>query len=111
MIRLAADFLNPELFKTAFDAATIADKQYETGLATGREVRSNGGQVTIGQNDVWGAHHGNTSISSYEKLGYHANTADLLRGFLDSGVEIIVYRVDGRYRLNRESESADKLKS
>jgi len=33
-----------------------------------------------------------SSMTSYEKIGYHANTADLLRGFIDSAVPIKVYR-------------------
>jgi len=33
-----------------------------------------------------------SSMTSYEKIGYHANTAGLLQGFLESGVVIKVYR-------------------
>ena len=52
--------------------------------------------MSISENGVWGAQLKDGShLSSYEVLGYHACTADLLRGLLDSGVPIRVYRRHG----------------
>lgn len=91
----AESYLNPELFRTEWDTLPAntgkgySDQQYQTGLLVGRESE----YVTISARGTWGAVGKRGSVTtSYEGIGYHACTADLLRGFLDSGVSIIVYR-------------------
>lgn len=92
----AEAFRNPALFVTPFDtlpenrAAGRANLQYQTGLEIGREWDT----ITIGAHTTWGAHMdaGMKHLSAYEGIGYHACTADLLRGFLDSPARLIVYR-------------------
>lgn len=85
-------YLNPENFTTAMDYAPgreYAAKQYAKGLEIGRASLS----VHISCNGVWGATgKDGSSVSSYEGIGYHSATKDLLRGFLDSGCAIDVYR-------------------
>lgn len=67
-------------------------EQYAAGLKTGREAR----EIHLSIKGVWSARMKNgSSIQSYEGIGYHASTASLLRGFLDSGAPIIVHRADG----------------
>lgn len=89
--RPASDFLNPDNFVTTYDKLNDAYRitQYEKGLAARKEYKS----IFIGANGTWGAHtHTGGLVTSYEGIGYHANTADLLRGFLDSDIKIVVYR-------------------
>jgi hypothetical protein len=79
--------------------SAYGQKQYEKGLQYGRDAV----KVTIGVNSVWGATMKDGGhVGSYEKIGYHACTADLLQGFIDSGVPIYVYRwIDGLDKCTR----------
>lgn len=91
----AQAFLDPNNFLTEYDEQNKArgydQEQYRKGLETGRAAKS----IHISENSVWGAEmKSGGMLSSSEGIGYHACTADLLRGFLDSGCEIIVYRRD-----------------
>lgn len=92
--RPASDFLNPELFRTGFD--TDADKRedrYQKELARCRDYTI----FHIGANGTWSATtKDGGSVSSYEGIGYHAYTADLLRAVLDSDCPFIVHRDDGK---------------
>lgn len=85
------DYLNPENFTTSFDKQhQITDypkKQYETGLNTGKSYQI----LYINAYGVPICQGGKGSVRFYERFGYHACTADLLRGFLDSGIPIEVY--------------------
>lgn len=84
-------FLNPELFVTPQDTPNRKEWQYAKGLETGKKAS----HISISYTGVWGALlKDGGDLSGYEKIGYHANTADLLRGFIDSGCEIHVYRFD-----------------
>lgn len=98
----AEAFLKPENFVTPYDAANQAregygDKQYAEGLRVSREAVC----VFINASGTWGATTkarpgcGQGSLQAYEGIGYHANTADLLRGFLAGPAPVIVYRKDG----------------
>lgn len=90
----ALAFLNPETFVTSFDDVKKGYKQeqYEHGLQVSREAK----RVTISINSAWSAQmQGGSFLSSYEGIGYHSCTADLLRGFLDGGAEIVVFRDTG----------------
>ena len=44
-------------------------------------------KITIAINDVWSSESANTHTASYERIGYHAHTADLYRGMLDGAGE------------------------
>lgn len=89
--RPASDFLKPENFITKWDNINpiLGQRQYEKGLRAREEYK----QIFIGDGGTWGAHTKTGGlVTSYEGIGYHANTCDLLRGFLDSGIPIVVYR-------------------
>lgn len=65
-----------------------SEEAYQKGLELGKECQ----KITIATNNVWGAStKDGASISSYEKIGYHSHTEELLRGFWDSGCPIQVY--------------------
>ena len=95
--KLPADaYLNPEIFVTGFDSQfSIEQKRekYLRGLGLGKEFQV----ISISENGVWGANSPDTQayLSSYEGIGYHSITSELLRGFLDSPAIIKVYRKDG----------------
>jgi hypothetical protein len=86
------DYMCPDLFKSEFDdlsPSTYADDQYAQGLQVGR----NAYEISIACNGTWGSVNKDGSTTrSYEKIGYHGRTCDLLQGFLDSGTPIRVYR-------------------
>lgn len=97
----AESYLNPDNFVTEFDTKMpneeYAKKQYEDGLAIGKEY----GAIFINYKSVWSAAmlgSGLTnSLSSSEGIGYHRNTKELLQGFIDSKAEITVARdIDGK---------------
>jgi hypothetical protein len=63
--------------------------QYEKGLKYANESV----EVGIGMNGTWfasGKDHSQTS--SYEGIGYHSCTAELLRGLLSGTARFVVYR-------------------
>jgi hypothetical protein len=90
----ATDYLKWELFKTDYDNLPknkeYATAQYLKGLRTGKEYQL----ITIGTSGVWSAdsNDGKISVQSYERIGYHACTKDLLHGFIDSNCKIQVFR-------------------
>jgi hypothetical protein len=68
---------------------SYAREQREKALETGAGAV----RITIAVNDTWGAcRKDGGSTSSYEKLGYHSGTRELMAGFLESGTPIEVYR-------------------
>lgn len=90
-------FLLWENFRTHFDAFPNREgykaEQYQTGLRIGAESR----YVFISCNSTWGSvGKDGKHTTSYEGIGYHAGTSDLLKGFLDSGVPIVVFRLYDR---------------
>lgn len=102
----AIAFLNWEQFKTELDGtypthAAYAVEQYQKGLKIGAE------SVRVGINPcgTWFADmKGGGMMTSYEGIGYHAHTAELLKGFIDSGCEIIVLRNDGSRTIVQETK-------
>jgi hypothetical protein len=85
----AENFLKPELFTTDWDSQKGGEEQYQKGLKIGRESRT----VGIASTGTWYADgKDGSSTVSYEGIGYHAHTASLLKGFLDSGCRIVVDR-------------------
>lgn len=84
----AADYRDPNNFRTVFDRKDYGNEQYQKGLELGADCSG----IFIAMNNCWSARRKDGAhITAYEKLGYHANTADLLRGFLDSGCAVSVF--------------------
>lgn len=88
-------YLTPETFRTSFDALNAQRgydaEQYAKGIKIGGLATA----VYVTIRGSWAATmKDGSSMTSYETIGHHANTADLLRGFLDSGVAIYVWRWD-----------------
>lgn len=84
-------FLKPEDFVTGFDARNPdrAKAQYETGLLVANRSR----RVGITAGGTWFADGLDGSFTtSCEGIGYHSNTADLLRGLLAGKAEFVVHR-------------------
>ena len=93
--RTAADFLTPAKFVASEvwpAPAKFAAEQYQKGLELAQKW-----EIHISANDTWGGSRkdakGSSDLSSYEKIGYHSGTGELLKGFLDSGHPIFVHRV------------------
>lgn len=87
-------FLDANNFKTDSDTMPekgYAEKQHAKGLSIGKEY----GKVGVSCYGTWYAEKPGSCITSYEGIGYHSCTADLWRGFLDSGAEVWVHRLDG----------------
>lgn len=88
----AEEFKNIDGLKTQWDSPESDQEQYAEGLRLGAEME----YISISINGVWGGRtKDGASIQSYEKIGYHRSTGALMRGFLDSGVAVFVYRYDG----------------
>jgi len=85
-------FLDPSRFVSGFDRKETGTDQYLTGLETGLDWRI----IQINYRGVWGASDrrdgSGGSLTSYEGIGYHANTSALLQGFLDSPAMVTVGR-------------------
>jgi len=85
-------YLDWEFFVTDFDAMPVnrarAQEAYEKGLETGRENEV----VFVTGRGTWGAKRPDCQTTSYEGIGYHANTAHFWHGVLDSGCRVEVYR-------------------
>jgi hypothetical protein len=57
------------------------------------EIGQSAKRIWISVTSVWSAEMQNgASRQSYEGIGYHACTAQLMKGFIDSGAEIWVCR-------------------
>ena len=56
--------------------------------------------VSIPVNNVWGGRaKDGGSVSSYEKVGYHAGSVDFIVGVLCGGCPVYVYRADDDSRI------------
>lgn len=107
---LSDDFYRPDRFVTGFDTLERGAKQFNKGMEIGKQAY----EINIAINDTWSARikrvkrlspsndeveYEESTLSSYEKLGYHANTCDLLKGFISSGCKLIVHReINGHVR-------------
>lgn len=92
-------YTNPANFVTGYDSLNpdYGKVQYQKGLNIGSESH----YIFISIYGTWGAMLKNGGmISSYEKIGYHAHTADLLSGFLASGCSIKVCSWEGETVIN-----------
>lgn len=80
-------------FSTSFDSmlSNIVKRQadFNRGLNTGKSAA----EFHIGRNGIWSTTNKDGSTTfSYERLGYHANTAYFFQGVLESGVAIVDHR-------------------
>ena len=94
MSRFAAkDFLDSDKFRTGHD---VCEARAQQRYLDGREECKDYSEIYICLNDTVCAtlKVGNGQGNGYEKLGYHAYTADYLRAILDSGCPVWVSRVD-----------------
>lgn len=90
-------WLDASRFATDHDtlAVNIArqEENYQRGLRTGQ----NATEVGINYNGAWFASNRDGSfLTSYESIGYHANTRFFWQGVIDSGVRIIVKQLKER---------------
>lgn len=102
-------YLTWELFGTLYDRDDdYARDQYAKGRKIGQDAKDAGGAVYITTMGTWSAdapaHFPGSMdcyITSYEGIGYHRSTKDLLHGFLDSGCKLVVKRETKRgYRVD-----------
>src|SRR5271157_1551404 len=91
--RPASDFLNAFNFRTVLDVSKDCKGQrYFKALEEMRGYTA----FHIGAENVWSADcKGGSYLSSYEGIGYHSNTAELLQAALDSDCAFYVYRYEG----------------
>jgi len=75
--------INPEDFRTAFDAQHTTYKTEQA--AKGRELAKQGFTMYVAESGVWSGSKEGTSLQAYEKLGFHACVIDLIQGFLEAG--------------------------
>jgi len=100
----AADYLEPERFRTEWESMFPFENRHREQYKYGLKVGSEADVVFIGYSSIWSAKlKSGVHLQSFEGIGYHAFTADLLRGFLDSGVKIVIHRLisspDGSNRM------------
>jgi len=79
---------------------------FERGEKTGRDMV----EVSIAVNNVWGGRSkAGASVSSYEKLGYHAGSLEFIRGVFSVGCPVVKYSWEGGKVVSRAVESYDML--
>ena len=90
------DYLTPDLFKTEHDQKV--DGFAKDQQLTGMEIGQNSHTILVTRDGDWHAFkHNGGMVSANEIIGVHANTSDLLRGFLASSVSIVIQKMgDGK---------------
>lgn len=64
---------------------------FDRGVETGNDME----YVTIATNNVWGGRtKSGGSVTSYEKIGYHAGTSGFMLGVLSTGCTVRVATAD-----------------
>jgi hypothetical protein len=104
-------YLDPKNFVSDYDHIevkskkhpnmTFAQEQYLKGLEYGKDFKI----IHINPRSVWNAgafnsedkipdhiEYNKSVLCSSEGIGYHRDTSEVLRGFLDSGAKIVVHR-------------------
>lgn len=88
----AESFLKPELFKTDWDRLPVPEyrkAQFEKGL----KISNASKEVGVSASGTWWAVGKDGShTTSYEGIGYHSCTRELLEGLLAGTARFIVYR-------------------
>lgn len=87
----AKAYLNPENFVTPRDKL---NRDYAIAQAQkGQQISNSAKLVSISCTGCWAANMEDDShVTSYERIGYHVNTAELLSGFLAGHAPIVVWR-------------------
>lgn len=81
------DYLTPANFVTRYDNASCAKKQEQYAADLGARSHT----ILIDSEGAWFAYLLNGGmVAGAEIIGRHANTADLLKGFLSSGASLVV---------------------
>jgi len=78
-----------------YDGYSSHDGQahFDRGVGTAGDME----RISIAVNNVWsGRSKDGASVSSYEKIGYHAGSVDFIRGVLAADCPVYVYRWDGQ---------------
>ena len=87
-------FLNPQQFTTEHDAKVegYAIQQERHGMTVGQASHT----ILIDRYGTWFTYKldGGMVTSGDERMGIHANTADLLKGFLASPASIVIQRYE-----------------
>jgi len=106
--RPASDFLNASLFETGYDVCLDRAKaKYDAFSADLNDFAS----VHVSVNGTWGATtKTGGSVSSYEGIGYHAYTSDLLQAILDSDCPFYVYRIENDELVKHDMRELQKAK-
>lgn len=90
----AEAYLNPETFRTMFDGIPSNVAERDARYADALKVSTEAAEVSISVRGTWSASMlDGSSLQSYEGIGYHANTAAVLQGFLDGPAALVVYRL------------------
>jgi hypothetical protein len=89
-------YLDPAGFRTGDDHLHGANGYPAQQYRQGRSVSAEAEEIHITAAGTWGARlPAGGYLTAAEGIGYHACTADLLRGFLDGPAPILVWR-DGQ---------------
>ena len=94
----AEAFLDPEAFVTSWEGekdTAYKAKQRKAALDASARAYETGGSVYVLENGTWGASGSGWCLTTYEGIGYHAGTAEVLRGLLEGPAAFYVYREDG----------------
>lgn len=87
-------FLKPEIFKTINDLDQIKAAE---SYSYGRYLSERSNRIGISSFTTWFASTKDGRMLSFSKIiGIDSYTSDILKGFLDGGAEVVVYR----YNLN-----------
>ena len=87
-------YVKPDDFVTEYDHDGVLSGHAAEQYAKGLKVSQHAVTVDISVGGTWGAKLDRGVTTSCEGIGYHANTADLLRGFLDGPAPVVVWRLD-----------------
>lgn len=101
--RDVSDTINPDDYITSYDNLASNQEHRKEQYRRAYDAGKRGDIIFIARNSVWSAQGAITDkqramgiASSYtstcERLGYHSCTAELLRGWRDSGARIYDYR-------------------
>ncbi len=90
--RSVSAFLDASAFRTSFDVSKDRGKErYQRELLCCAEYVT----FHIGINGTWSATtREGGSVTSYEGIGYHAYTAELLQAVLDSDCAFVIHRLE-----------------
>lgn len=87
------EWLDSSRFATPYDKLPVNIARQQESYRRGLKVGEQAIEVGINYTGAWYATNRDGSfVSSYECIGYHANTRYFWQGVIDSGVKIVVKR-------------------